>query len=454
MRWRKNSRLPFGPGRPESTTPTTLAPQPSAAVGDLAQHARADCRVADDAALADVLAAGLELRLHEHDGLPARRGERSAGGSAIRTRDERHVADDELRRERELGERARVRPLEHDDARVVAQPLVQLPVADVDGDHARGAALQQDVGEAAGRGADVEAVEARRIDAERVERVRELLAAARDVRRGRARPSARRPRRPAGPACRSRARAPPSRAPAPARATRRGRARRGGRRAASSRGAIPQRPSNASPGSSRIRSSPVLNAFGGHVIGSTAIAAPLHVGPVAGEELHVLPGRVGPDRHVADLEPPVPRPRARRRCVPGPKSVVDVARAMYGWWPAPNGHARSPTFSAVVSDGEPVVAERVLDAQAQRERIAGLRVQQVLQHDPRLRRARPPASSPSARGHGSLTCFSARSARAGTSRRRTRTSRPAMRFGHGASTCPDASGAHLVDAVAASTPSP
>src|SRR5439155_25632413 len=35
-------------------------------------------------------------------------------------------------------------------------------------------------------------------------------------------------------------------------------------------GEIPHRPSNASPGSSRMRPSPVLNAFGGQVIGSTA----------------------------------------------------------------------------------------------------------------------------------------------------------------------------------------
>ena len=78
---------------------------------------------------------------------------------------------------------ARVRPLEHGHARVVAEPLVQLPVADVERDHARGAALEEDVGEAAGRRADVEAVEPGRVDAERVERVRELVPAARDVRR-------------------------------------------------------------------------------------------------------------------------------------------------------------------------------------------------------------------------------------------------------------------------------
>ncbi len=64
-----------------------------------------------------------------------------------------------------------------------AEPRVELAVADVERDHARRAALEEDVGEAAGRGADVDAVEARRIDAERVEPVRELLAAARDVRR-------------------------------------------------------------------------------------------------------------------------------------------------------------------------------------------------------------------------------------------------------------------------------
>ena len=45
------------------------------------------------------------------------------------------------------------------------------------------AALEEHVGEAAGRGAEVEAVEPGRVDAERVERVRELLPGARDVRR-------------------------------------------------------------------------------------------------------------------------------------------------------------------------------------------------------------------------------------------------------------------------------
>src|SRR5919204_1653888 len=57
---------------------------------------------------------------------------------------------------------------------------MQLAVADIESDHASGAPLEQDVGEPARGGADVEAVAAARIDLERVERVRELLPAARD----------------------------------------------------------------------------------------------------------------------------------------------------------------------------------------------------------------------------------------------------------------------------------
>jgi hypothetical protein len=57
---------------------------------------------------------------------------------------------------------------------------MQLPVANVQGDHARCAELQENVREPAGGGADVEAVAPGRVDAEGVERMRELLAATRD----------------------------------------------------------------------------------------------------------------------------------------------------------------------------------------------------------------------------------------------------------------------------------
>ena len=86
------------------------------------------------------------------------------------------------RREGQVGglELAGVEPLDHVDPRVLAQPPVELAVGDVERDHPGGAALQQAVGEAAGRGADVEAVEPGDVDAERVERVVELEPAARD----------------------------------------------------------------------------------------------------------------------------------------------------------------------------------------------------------------------------------------------------------------------------------
>ena len=63
------------------------------------------------------------------------------------------------------GQRARVDAFADDDARIGAQPPVELAAADVERDDAGGAALQQDVGEAAGRRADVERAAPVRIDA-------------------------------------------------------------------------------------------------------------------------------------------------------------------------------------------------------------------------------------------------------------------------------------------------
>ncbi len=86
---------------------------------------------------------------------------------------------DEVGGERELGQLTGIRALEHGHARIVAQPLVELPAPDVERDHACSAALEQDVRKAAGRSADVERVPPGRVDAELVEGVRELVAAAR-----------------------------------------------------------------------------------------------------------------------------------------------------------------------------------------------------------------------------------------------------------------------------------
>src|SRR5581483_8450832 len=143
------------------------------------EHLPVHLRVADDA-LGGLGAAGLELRLHEHQRLPAGRCEGEHGRQRHAHRDERDVADDEVGRERQRAELARVRTLEHGHARVGAQARVELAVADVERDHAASARLQQAVGEAPRGGAHVDAVPAPRVDAERLERVRELLASARD----------------------------------------------------------------------------------------------------------------------------------------------------------------------------------------------------------------------------------------------------------------------------------
>ena len=76
---------------------------------------------------------------------------------------------------------ARVDALAADDARVGGELRVELAVADVDGEDLDRAAFEQHLGEAAGRGADVERHEALRRIAEAVERGDHLEAAARDV---------------------------------------------------------------------------------------------------------------------------------------------------------------------------------------------------------------------------------------------------------------------------------
>ena len=130
------------------------------------------------------VAARFELRFHQRDDVGARSQQRRDNRQDLAQRDERHVDRHDVDRSREVGERqmARVEVLDDDDARVVAQPPVELPVADVERDDARRAALQQHVGEAAGRGADVERLAPRTAMLKCVERVRELEAAAADVR--------------------------------------------------------------------------------------------------------------------------------------------------------------------------------------------------------------------------------------------------------------------------------
>ena len=64
----------LGPGQTRVYDPGDPRPPPERRLGDLAQHAPLHLRVADDA-LPHLGAARLELRLHEHERLPAGRRE-------------------------------------------------------------------------------------------------------------------------------------------------------------------------------------------------------------------------------------------------------------------------------------------------------------------------------------------------------------------------------------------
>ena len=155
--------------------------------------------VADDAA-ADPFPSQLELRLHHRQHFAA--GHQAGGdrGQDLGQGDEGDVDGRQRGEERQVGgaERAGVQALDHDHPGVLAQAGVDLAVGDVDrGDPGR-APLQHAVGEAAGRGADVEAVAVGDVDPQRLERVVQLDPAAGDEPRLAPPARSRPPARPAG----------------------------------------------------------------------------------------------------------------------------------------------------------------------------------------------------------------------------------------------------------------
>ena len=141
-------------------------------------------RVANDSSFADLAFPHFELGLYQdnHFARPAskmrQRPRQNHGDGDEADIANRQVDGSPMSARRQI---ARVHAFVHDHARIVAQFPVELAGADVDGVHARGAALQQAIGEAAGRGADVEADFARHVDAEMIERRFQLQAAAADV---------------------------------------------------------------------------------------------------------------------------------------------------------------------------------------------------------------------------------------------------------------------------------
>jgi 3-deoxy-7-phosphoheptulonate synthase len=139
-------------------------------------------RIANDAALGDVLAAELELRLDEADDAPLPVQDWENGGQDLGQRDEgeiHHGEPDALANVRG-GHVTGVELLLDDDAGVVAEFPDELVGADIDGVDAGGTALKQAVGEAAGGGSDIHAGPAGGIDFEGIERGFELEPAAAD----------------------------------------------------------------------------------------------------------------------------------------------------------------------------------------------------------------------------------------------------------------------------------
>lgn len=128
--------------------------------------------------------ADLELGLDEGDEVTAGPSAESDGRSQLPEADEGCVDHGEVDRAPDLpgAESAGVRALPYGDASVNAEPVGELAVTHVDGDDVGGASLEETVGEAPGRSAEIEASQGADVDAEVVERAGELDAPSRDVR--------------------------------------------------------------------------------------------------------------------------------------------------------------------------------------------------------------------------------------------------------------------------------
>ena len=128
---------PWVPRACSRTSPSTSKPAARTSSVGASIAARAHLGIAHDALAArGLFAADLELRLHERDELAAGAGAPRDRGEQLAEADERRVDDDEIAGPPTLLglERSRVRPLQHDDARIDAQLVRELAVADVDRD--------------------------------------------------------------------------------------------------------------------------------------------------------------------------------------------------------------------------------------------------------------------------------------------------------------------------------
>ena len=132
--------MPFGPGQPRRAEPEDQKPELARGESDRDERGAAILRGAHDPAVADPRATYLELRLDERQHLAGRRQAAQNRGQHLRERYERDIHDREIRelgtRERGVHDRglkaASVGALQHVHARIGAQRVRELAVADVD----------------------------------------------------------------------------------------------------------------------------------------------------------------------------------------------------------------------------------------------------------------------------------------------------------------------------------
>lgn len=151
--------------------------------GDGHHRGRARLGLANDATLADRVAPGLELRLHQRDDVATVAELRERGRQHESKRDEGDVGYDDVHRLFDGHALARVHPLVHHDARVLTQAPIELTLAHIDRMDAFRAALQQDIGEAAGRRADIDRHLSGDVEPESLERASQFVSATRDIAR-------------------------------------------------------------------------------------------------------------------------------------------------------------------------------------------------------------------------------------------------------------------------------
>lgn len=181
--------LPVAFGAQDRRFDETANVQPARACrpSDLFQYLAMDLRIAHDSAPAHLFSSCFKLRFDERDHFTpgSEEGRHPSLPHHSREddleRNEGYVNRDDLCHFRHAVQVADVHPFHDNDARVLPNLPRQLPVADVDGIHARRTALKQNVGEPAGRGADVRTNTPTDCNGKSVERRRQLESTPADV---------------------------------------------------------------------------------------------------------------------------------------------------------------------------------------------------------------------------------------------------------------------------------